>query len=80
MKAIILLATLKKKGSSNTETLTEFLGTYLENQNIDYEVVKLAENHILPGTYTKMENKDDWPEIYQKILDADILLFATPLW
>ncbi|WP_433831445.1 flavodoxin family protein [Flavobacterium anhuiense] len=80
MKAIILLATLKRKGSSNTETLTEFLGTYLEKQNIDYEVVKLAEHHILPGTYTKMESKDDWPEIYQKILDAEILLFATPLW
>ena len=27
-----------------------------------------------------MDVKDDWPEIYQKILNAKILLFATPIW
>ncbi|BDU26125.1 hypothetical protein FLGSB24_28690 [Flavobacterium sp. GSB-24] len=80
MKAIILLGTLKKKGRSNTETLVEFLGTYLEKQNIDYEVIKLADHHIVPGTYTHMDVKDDWPSIYQKITEAQILLFATPLW
>lgn len=80
MKAIILLGTLKKKGISNTETLVEFLGTYLEKQEITYEVIKLADYHILSGTYTKMDQPDDWPAVYQKILEADILLFATPIW
>ena len=80
MKAIILLATLKKKGRSNTETLVDFFGPYLKEQSIEYEVIKLADYHIVPGTYTHMDIKDDWPEIYQKILDAKILLFATPIW
>ena len=80
MKAIILLATLKKKGRSNTETLVDFFGPYLKEQSIEYEVIKLADHHIVPGTYTHMDIKDDWPEIYQKILDAKILLFATPIW
>lgn len=80
MKAIILLATLKSKEKSNTETLVEFLGGYLAKQNIDYEVIKLADHHIVPGTFTHMETKDDWPTIYQKILEAKIILFATPLW
>ncbi len=80
MKAIILLATLKKKEKSNTQTLIEFFGTYLNEQNIEYEIVKLAKHTIVPGTYTQMKGKDDWPVIYQKILDADIILFATPIW
>ncbi|MDA6069961.1 flavodoxin family protein [Flavobacterium sp. AC] len=80
MKAIILLATLKQNGRSNTQTLVEFLEPYLEKQNIEYEVIKLAKHNILPGTYTHMETKDDWPEIYEKITNAKILLFATPIW
>ncbi|WP_426485237.1 flavodoxin family protein [Flavobacterium sp. 2] len=80
MKAIILLATLKSKGRSNTEVLVDFFGDYLTEQKIDYEVIRLASHHIVPGTYTHMNEKDDWPEIYQKILDARIVLFATPIW
>lgn len=80
MKAIILLATLKNKGRSNTETLVEFLGKELTKQNIEFEIVKLANHHIVPGTYTHMEIEDDWPAIYNKILEAEILLFATPIW
>lgn len=80
MKAIILLGTLKSKGRSNTETLVEFFGEYLTKQNIEYEVIKLSDHSILPGTYTHMSTKDDWPDIYNKILEAKILLFATPIW
>jgi len=80
MKAIILLGTLKSKGRSNTETLVEFFGEYLTKQNIEYEVIKLPDHNILPGTYTHMSTKDDWPDIYNKILEAKILLFATPIW
>jgi len=80
MKAIILLATLKNKGRSNTETLVKFFVEYLKQQNIAYEIIKLTDHHIVPGTFTHMDTKDDWPEIYQKILDAKIILFATPIW
>ena len=80
MKAIILLGTLKNKGRSNTEILVEFLGEYLKEQNIDFEIIRLANHTIVPGTYTHMNVKDDWPDIYNKIIDAKILLFATPIW
>lgn len=80
MKAIILLGTLKNKGLSNTETLVEFLGKYLAEQNIDFEVIRLANHTIVPGTYTHMDVKDDWPAIYNKIIEAKIILFATPIW
>jgi len=80
MKAIILLGTLKNKGRSNTEALVEFLCQYLTRQNIDYEIIRLASHNIVSGTYTHMNTKDDWPDIYNKILEAKMLLFATPIW
>lgn len=35
---------------------------------------------ILPGTFIQIEAEDDWPDIYNKILEAEIVLFATPIW
>jgi multimeric flavodoxin WrbA len=80
MKAIILLATLKTQERSNTETLTEFFCGYLSEYKIDYEIIKLSKHKIIPGTYINMDQKDDFPAIYQKIEEADIVIFATPLW
>ncbi|AWH86593.1 flavodoxin family protein [Flavobacterium album] len=80
MKAIILLATLKEKGLSNTAVLTEFALEYLTKENIECEVVRLAEHNISPGSYINVGTGDDFPAIYDKILAADILLFATPIW
>lgn len=80
MKAIILLATLKNKGRSNTEILVDFFAKYLIRQKIEFEIIKLVDHNIVPGSYTQMDVKDDWPDIYNKILQAEILLFATPIW
>lgn len=80
MKAIVLLATLKAHGKSNTEVLTEFVISHLEKHKISCEVIRLAEHTILPGTYIEIDTPDDFPEIYKKIVDADIILFATPIW
>jgi multimeric flavodoxin WrbA len=80
MKTIILLATLKKAGLSNTQVLSEFFSEQLKNQNIDCEIIKLVDYNILPGTYSNMGEGDDWPEILHKITDADIIIFSTPIW
>lgn len=80
MKAVTLLGTLKASGRSNTETLVEFLDGHLKKEQIQNEIVRLAAHNIVPGTYTDMNAGDEWPAIYEKILEADILLFATPIW
>ncbi|GAC1413214.1 MAG: hypothetical protein NVSMB66_4580 [Candidatus Doudnabacteria bacterium] len=80
MKAIILLATLKKEGMSNTEVLSQFLADKFKKKNVDSEIVKLVDYKILPGTYSDMGNGDQWPEILAKILSAEIIIFATPIW
>jgi len=84
MNALILLATLKKKGVSNTQTFAEYFAEEAEKKDIATEIVKLVDHTILPGTCTDMGTqdgrRDEWPEIFQKIIEADILIFATPIW
>ncbi|GAA3754740.1 flavodoxin family protein [Flavobacterium ginsengiterrae] len=80
MKAIILLATLKSEDRSNTQVLVDFFGEFLTRQQIEFEIIKLVEYNILHGSYTHLDKEDDWPEIYQKIVKSDIILFATPIW
>lgn len=80
MKAIILLATLKKNEPSNTEVLSGFLSDKLSKKGVSCETVKLVDQIILPGTSHDMGDDDEWPAILEKIVAADIILFATPIW
>jgi multimeric flavodoxin WrbA len=80
MKAIILLATLKKEGLSNTQVLSEFLAEHFQKQQVETEIVQLVQHNILPGTYDSMGEGDEWPSILSKVLAADIVIFATPIW
>jgi len=80
MKAIILQGSLKKEGLSNTQVLSEFLSGFFQKQQIDSTLIKLVDYNILPGTYSNMGLKDEWPGILQQLLLADIIIFATPIW
>lgn len=80
LKAIILVGTLKQEPeTSNTYTLSEFMARHLEAFDMDCELIRLAEYDIKPGVYTDIDS-DNWPAIFEKILAADIIIFATPVW
>ena len=84
MKAIFLLATLKhKRGGgefSHTEVLSELLVEQLKEHGVKSEIIRLADYEIKPGTRLNMGKGDEWPEIVKKVLAADIIVFATPIW
>ena len=80
MNAIILLATLKRDELSNTQTLSEFLAGRMALRGIDCEIVKLVDHDIPPGTCSSMGDGDGWPDILERILAAQIVIFATPIW
>ena len=83
-RAVFLLATLKhKRGGgefSHTETLCELVIENLREHGVRSEIVRLVEYDIPPGTKSNMGKGDDWPVILKKVLAADILVFATPIW
>lgn len=84
LKAIFLLATLKhKRGGaefSHTEVLSELVIEQLSEYNVKSEIVRLTDYQIKPGTRLNMGKGDEWPEIVKKVLVADIIVFATPIW
>jgi multimeric flavodoxin WrbA len=81
LKAVFLLATLKPKGEfSHTEVLCRLLIENFEKYNVESEVIHLNEYVIKPGIETEVPGGDDWPAILKKVLAADILIFATPIW
>ena len=80
LKAVFLVGTLKDKTEfSNTYILSQFLSKHLLSHDTESDIIRLADYSILPGVYTHV-GSDDWPEIFEKILAADIIIFATPVW
>jgi len=80
LSAVVLLATLKKTGRSNTAILSEFLVETMAAKGIACEIVRLVDHNILAGTYHDMGKGDGWPAILEKIENAQIVIFATPIW
>jgi multimeric flavodoxin WrbA len=84
LKAIFLLATLKhKRGGgefSHTETLSELVIECLRQHEVRSEIVRLVDYDIKPGIKINMGKGDEWPKILKKVLAADIIVFATPIW
>jgi multimeric flavodoxin WrbA len=84
LKATFLLATLKPKRSggefSHTDTLCELVVECLRSYNVACEIVRLVDYNIRPGIKSNMGKGDEWPGILKKVLAADIIVFATPIW
>jgi multimeric flavodoxin WrbA len=80
LKAVFLLGTLKSPSEiSHTEVLCEVLVDQLKERNTESEIIRLIEYDIKPGTKTDMGG-DDWPGVLERVLKADIIIFATPIW
>src|SRR5438552_8060706 len=43
-------------------------------------MIRLVEYDIPAGNKSNMGEGDEWPGILKKILDSDIIIFATPVW
>jgi multimeric flavodoxin WrbA len=81
LKVLALNCTLKagRKRSSTERLLREVLAEYAK-WNVDGELVRVADYNVKPGVSSNEGRGDDWPKIRRKIVDADILLFGTPIW
>ena len=44
------------------------------------ETLRMAACNILPGVSSDEGPDDDWPQIRERILGHDILIFGTPIW
>jgi multimeric flavodoxin WrbA len=75
------VCTLKRSpAQSSADKLAHDLAREFETQGVETEFIRLVDHVIKPGVEIDMKNGDEWPTIRQKIMDADILVMATPTW
>ena len=81
LTALVLVCTLKPSPAPSSSVL---LGTQvlseLESLGVSGELVRVVDHDVRFGVGTDEGDGDAWPEIRQKMLDADILVIATPIW
>jgi multimeric flavodoxin WrbA len=83
LKAIALNCTLKKSGgeASSTDRMIELVADALARHRVTLiETIRIADHDVKPGVSSDEGDGDSWPAIRAKILSADILIFATPIW
>jgi multimeric flavodoxin WrbA len=85
LKALFLNCTLKKTPElSHTEGLINISKAIMEKNRVKVEVLRPVNYNIAYGVYPDMTEQgweiDDWPQIYKKVVDADILVITTPIW
>ncbi|MGW0608823.1 flavodoxin family protein [Streptomyces sp. NPDC002640] len=83
MKALVINCTLKKSPDpSNTEALARVVGDRLaQHGGVEVEYVRAVDLDIHPGVVSEaVADGDDWPSVHAKLLEAHILVVASPTW
>jgi multimeric flavodoxin WrbA len=82
LKAIAINCSLKRgSAASSTDLMISVIATELAKHRVELtETIRIANYNILPGVSSDEGAGDDWPDVRRRILDADILIFGTPIW
>lgn len=81
MKALLINCSLKRSPHfSNTGALMDKAATQLKELGADTETIRFADYEVRSGNSSDEGNGDQWPEILEKIKEADILIIGSPVW
>lgn len=85
LKALFINCTLKRSPErSHTDGLVRISRAIMELNKVSVEEIRAVDFDIASGVYPDMTEygwqKDDWPGIYKKVLDANILVLTSPIW
>ena len=85
LRALFVNCTLKRSPeASNTQGLVDISRHIMEAHGVQVDVVRAIDHDIATGVWPDMREhgweSDDWPGIFEKVLAADILVLAGPIW
>jgi multimeric flavodoxin WrbA len=83
LTAIAINCTLKPGSgeSSSTDRMIGLLVSELRKRDVEFAgTIRIADHDVKPGVTSDEGEGDEWPELRRRILEADILVFGTPIW
>ncbi|XLS29095.1 flavodoxin family protein [Flavobacteriaceae bacterium M23B6Z8] len=85
LKAIYVNCTLKKSPRlSHTKGLMDVSMNIMKKEKVTVDYIRLVDHQVAFGVYPDMTEhgweKDEWPSLFERISDADILVMGTPIW
>jgi multimeric flavodoxin WrbA len=85
LRALFINCTLKcSPEPSHTQTLMDAARSIMQGQGVTVENIRAVDYELAPGVQPDMTEhglaRDDWPQLYEHVLAADILVIGTPIW
>jgi len=86
LKALFFNGTLTRSPEpSHTDLLIQISTKIMQKHGVETEVIRTIDHpDIASGVWPDMRehgwDKDEWPEMYEKVKAADILVLAGPIW
>ena len=81
LTSLTLVCTLKPSPSeSSSALLGSQIGAELTSRGVTGDIVRVVDEGVKFGVTIDEGDGDGWPGIRQKMLAADILVIATPIW
>lgn len=89
LRAAFVNCTLKPSPDvSNTAGLMDVSASIMQAQGVTVDEIRAVDHDLAPGVYADMTDPavgsaadaDDWPALWPRIRDADVLVLGTPIW
>ena len=85
LNALFINTTLKPSPEvSNTQGLIDISAEIMRSQGVSVDQFRAIDHDIAPGVWPDMtehgHSSDAWPELFGRVMDADILVLGTPIW
>tara|TARA_R110002124_G_scaffold17532_3_gene73181 strand:+ start:32564 stop:33271 length:708 start_codon:yes stop_codon:yes gene_type:complete len=85
LKALYINCTLKKSPRmSHTQALMDVSIEIMRAEGVTVKYLRWVNHDVATGVYHDMTEQgaetDEWPELWKKVKDADILVIGTPIW
>ena len=85
LRALFVNCTLKPSPErSHTQGLVDVSVAIMEANGVAVDQFRAVDHDLAPGVYPDMREhgaaSDEWPELYERVQAADVLVLATPIW
>ncbi|MCI2417914.1 flavodoxin family protein [Saccharopolyspora sp. K220] len=85
LRALYVNCTLKRSPElSNTQGLIDLSAAIMHDRGVQVDEFRAVDHDIATGVWPDMTEhgwaSDEWPQLFHRVLDADILVLAGPIW